>query len=408
VQVRTVTHAGLLSRASWWRLIAMATAVFCAYVPWLERSPVYLHDAEVQFGLQAQSIATTLHDTNGRFLPLYFQMPAIGGNVWFHPMLVYVTAPFLKVLPFSETSIRLPAVFIGVADVVLVYFVALRIFRRESTAIAAAMLLALTPAHFIHSRVAMDYLYPVPFILGWLLCLVTYLDTRRPSLMLAGGLCLGFGFYSYLASVIMMPVYLVFTLVLLLDAHRRPARAYALVVAGFLLPLLFLIPWFIQHPTVYAETVSRYGIYNAKVLNPLQGTKDFLNYNNVQQRVSLYWDFHNPAYLFFAGGSNLVNSTRRAGVFLLPMALFLPVGLFQLATARRNPVMLLLLAGFLTAPIAAGAGPAAVRAGGLSQHGHPVRESLLEVLPHQVPPVRFSRSGQILRSEDSRRCDNPA
>jgi hypothetical protein len=125
------------------------------------------------------------------------------------------------------------------------------------------------------------------------------------------------------------------------------------VVAGFLLPLLFLIPWFIQHPTVYAETVSRYGIYNAKVLNPLQGTKDFLNYNNVQQRVSLYWDFHNPAYLFFSGGSNLVNSTRRAGVFLLPMALFLPVGFFQLATARRNPVTLLLLAGFLTAPIAA-------------------------------------------------------
>ena len=33
----------------------------------------------------------------------------------------------------------------------------------------AALLLALTPAHFIHSRFALDYLYPVPFTLAWLL-----------------------------------------------------------------------------------------------------------------------------------------------------------------------------------------------------------------------------------------------
>jgi 4-amino-4-deoxy-L-arabinose transferase-like glycosyltransferase len=335
------------------KLSVLAVAVFCVYVPWLERSPIYLHDAEVQFGLHAQSIASTLHDTNGRLLPLYFQMPAIGGNVWFHPMLVYLTAPFLTILPFSETSVRLPAVFIGVADVLLIYFVARRVFKRETSAFIAAVLLALTPAHFIHSRVAMDYLYPVPFILAWLLCLVTYLDTRRPWLILAGAVCLGLGFYSYIASVIMMPLYFAMTLAVLFIEHRKLERVHMLAAIGFVLPLLLAIPWFLQHSTVYTETVERYGIYSASRLNPLQGLKDFLNYNNVQERLSLYWDFYNPAYLFFAGGSNLINSTRRAGVFLLPIALFLPVGIYQLTTRRRSSVSLLVLAGFASAPFAA-------------------------------------------------------
>jgi hypothetical protein len=46
-------------------------------------------------------------------------------------------------------------------------------------------------------------------------------------------------------------------------------------------------------------------------------------------------------------------STGRAGVFLLPLAVLLPIGIYQAATQRRTPFHVLLLAGFLAAPLPA-------------------------------------------------------
>ena len=66
--------------------------------------------------------------------------------------------------------------------------------------------IALTPAHYLHSRLAVDHLYPLPFVLGWLLCLQRVLDRCQPAVLFAGALALGIGFYSYLAAVILMPL----------------------------------------------------------------------------------------------------------------------------------------------------------------------------------------------------------
>ena len=46
----------------------------------------------------------------------------------------------------------------------------------------------------------------------------------------------------------------------------------------------------------------------------LQKVRELLNYTNVQDKVSIYWNFFNPSFLFLAGGSNLSLSTRIAGV----------------------------------------------------------------------------------------------
>lgn len=191
-----------VSSTLWLALLGAAT--FALYAWNLGRGPIYLHGAEVLFSLQAHAIATTGHDANSRLLPLYFQMPAIGENVWFHPAIVYFTAPFLLALPFSEWAVRLPSVCIGVIDVVLLYAIARRIFGSDRWALLASALLALTPAHFIHSRVAMDYLYPVPFVMAWLLCLLIFFERGRPGMLFLATSVLGVGFYSYIASVVMM------------------------------------------------------------------------------------------------------------------------------------------------------------------------------------------------------------
>ena len=343
-------------------LALLAAGTFILYAANIGHAPIYLHEAEVLFALHAHSIATTLHDTNGRLLPLYFQMPQIGENVWFHPAIVYAMVPFLRVLPLSEAAIRLPSIFVGLANVVLVYFIAVRLFRSERWALVAAGLLALTPSHFIHSRIAMDYLYPVPFVLAWLLLLLIFLERRDMRIVFAATSCLGVGIYTYIASVAMMPLYLLMTLAVIWSAFDRPLRPALAAIAGFVWPLCLLI-WIAYHPGLLAQTASRYGAPEAAALRGTHGRsmaivldhfRQAARFSSVTARISLYWSFFDPAYLFITGGyANVVNSTRHVGVFPVSFLVLVPVGIAALAGRRRPAVHALIVLGFATAPAAA-------------------------------------------------------
>jgi hypothetical protein len=72
------------------------------------------------------------------------------------------------------------------------------------------------------------------------------------------------------------------------------------------------------------------------------------------ERMSLYWRFFDPAYLFVSGGfTRLTNSTRHVGLFPLPFLALVPLGLLQLSTRRRTPASVVILLGFALAPVAA-------------------------------------------------------
>jgi 4-amino-4-deoxy-L-arabinose transferase-like glycosyltransferase len=343
----------------------LVAAVLSFYSLKLEHTPPHLHRDEVMFALQAQSIASTGRDLDGHVLPLYFEMPTLGDHVWFHPVLVYVTALFLKVLPLNESVIRLPSVVIGMIDVVLMYLIAGRLFHSERWGLIAAALLATTPAHFMHSRMAMDFIYPVPFVMAWLLCLLIYLERLQLRwLFLATGF-LGVGFFSYIASVVTMPLYLLVTLLALWTTSTRSARPYVVAVAGFVCPLLVAAPWLLYHRSFVTDTLGRYQIgVGAQSGGPVvahtspalvvRGFFASLQPSRLTERISLYWRFFDPAYLFVSGGfTRLTNSTRHVAVFLLPFLVLVPLGLVEMFTRRRTPMSLVVFLGFALAPVAA-------------------------------------------------------
>src|SRR4029077_3425033 len=74
---------------------------------------------------------------------------------------------------------------------------------------------------------------------------------------------------------------------------------------------------------------------------------------SVSLRTDVFWNFFNPSFLFFSGDSSVANSTRLVGIFLLPVAILLPCGIYQILAVRRTPFNMLLLWGFVTAPLAA-------------------------------------------------------
>ncbi len=168
---------------------------------------------------------------------------------------------------------------------------------------------------------------------------------------MAATACLGVGFYSYIAAVLLMTMYFGLTaLVLLLT--RQPPRAWAAATLGFAAPLLPFAVWFLRHPTAFSDTAARYNLYDAKNLNALQGFREFLGYPNLERLSALYWSYYSPSFLFFSGDGQMTFSTRSVGVLLMPLLLLLPIGLIRIIRRPSVPAVLALV-GFVTAPAAA-------------------------------------------------------
>jgi 4-amino-4-deoxy-L-arabinose transferase-like glycosyltransferase len=342
--------------------LALAAAMAMLYLPRLGSAPIYLAPDEVVVAVDAHAIATTGRDHfQGRLLPLYFEFRRllVGHRgvreirvSWLPPGIFYAVALVLKILPFSEAWIRLPVALVGIANVLLVYFIGRRLFASEALAALSAILQGLTPAHFIHSRMAADYLFPVPFMLAWFLCLLAYLEGRRERQLFAATLCLGVGLYSYAASTLMMPIYLLITFIVL-AMERRPARSYLLAAGGFLIPATLSIPWLILHPTMITEVLRKYDLNAAGSMTALQSVRSLFTFHRLGDQIGLYWGFFNPRFLFFDGPAEPMFSTRQVGVFLLPVAALLGAGLYATIRAPVTPVRVVLWLGFLTSPIAA-------------------------------------------------------
>lgn len=236
-------------------------------------------------------------------------------------------------------------------DIGLIGVVASRLWSAIGFGLLASALMALTPANFLQAQLAPQALAILPFVLLWLLAVVAFERGGGSRALVCAGIALGVGCYSARPAIVLMPVYLAMTVAL--AWVRGGDRAWAAVVLAFVLSILPAVVWLALHPDVYVRHVNRYGIYDASRLTPLQGAKDFLNYNNVQERISIYWDYFDPVYLFVSGSAPTPNAAPfRPGVFPLALAAFIPAGVYQLLK-RRTPMDLVLIGGLLTSPAAA-------------------------------------------------------
>lgn len=334
-----------MSKFGLFLLIAMSGLLYGTF---LSRVPVHLNQDELGFSLNAYSIAKTGFDENGSFMPFYFWHL---GVMWATPIIVYLTAIFLKFLPLSEVIIRLPSVLVGITNVVLIWFLARRLFKSPKWAFICGVLLTLTPVQFIQSRILLDNLYPVPFILGWLLCLHKFWENKKTWLLLFGVFLLGVGVHSYHATKIMMPIYLLATIFVVWEEIKKKPILLAGVLLSFFLPLVPFIWWLQEYPDTLVDQVKYTRIYDTK-LPPALGFLTLLSPQSLIHRADVFINFFNPSFLFLRGDESLIHSTQRTGVFLLPLAIFLPVGIVM-AWKKYATLGKLLVFGFFTSPIAA-------------------------------------------------------
>ncbi|MFM8533160.1 MAG: glycosyltransferase family 39 protein [Acidimicrobiia bacterium] len=322
-------------------------------------SPAYLNLDEAHFANHAYSLATSGRDLNGNRMPLFISLedplgdrPTLAwGTTWYHPVGFYAIASVLTLAPLSEWSIRLPIALIGVLNLVLVFLVARKWSGTRTTALAAAALLAMTPAHFILSRMALDYLLPVPFTLGWLLALGHLRASPASRSAVAAGLVLGVGCFSYVSSWLVMPVYLAVTAVVLRSELRR-SDLLAPLTGAFCVPLLAWLPWIFLHPEMPGNLLAQYqaGETRRSLLSAVATGTDLTG--AVKTTVAAYWSYFDPSFLFIAGGSSRLVSTGASGVWSLGGGVLLVMALIR-AVTRLGVAERILLGGLLLAPIPA-------------------------------------------------------
>jgi 4-amino-4-deoxy-L-arabinose transferase-like glycosyltransferase len=326
----------------------LAIAVAGLYGSGLGESPPYLMHDELQFSLQARSMAETGHDLAGRRFPVFFTEPEFPPGR--DPMIIYVTAAALKFLPFSESAARLPTALLGAVNVALIFVVGWRLFGNAWLGLLAAVLLAFTPIHFIRARLALSPFYSIPFILGWLIALSAYLRTGSRRSLIAAASCLAISAYTYLACAVMAPVY--FAITAFVAVRRQGWKALAPPIATALLILAPMVIWYATHPERYGQLIEAYRLYGsgtpgaAPMPELAPGTPA-----GPQRWIGLLWQFINPDFLFLSGDSSLINSTRSAGLFPIAFAALIVAGVWS-AARSSDTLTRVVLAGLVTAPLA--------------------------------------------------------
>ena len=257
-------------------------------------APFDLYRDEAFHAVSAHTLATTGRDLRGRRLPLIIAPDEATATVeaGAPPVLVYAMAAIFTVLPVSEATTRLPTLILGVADVLLVYAIGRLLFDRVLLAELAAALVALTPAHFLFSRLALTAQVPVPFVLGWLLCILLYLRRGDAWLLWLAGALLALACAAYFAIMVLVPVYTLLTAGVM---HRRraPVRHYLTFAAGVIVPMLVCVPWLLWDSPELQRIVTHY-----EWRDPRRGSA-------IVDAASTYWTFFGPRFLFVDGAPRI-------------------------------------------------------------------------------------------------------
>lgn len=133
--------------------ILLALILFLAFLlraPFLGDLPS-LYTDEASLGYSAWSILKTGRDEFGTFLPV--SLRSFGD--WKPPLTSYLMVPFIAFFGLNEIAVRAPSLLFGIGTIFLVYFLIGFGFGYDRWGLLAAFLLALSPWHIHHSRMAM-------------------------------------------------------------------------------------------------------------------------------------------------------------------------------------------------------------------------------------------------------------
>ena len=283
---------------------------------------------EAAFNTHGQSI-------RAGWTPAYFR---VRDDHWLQPAGVYANA-LMQRAGGGEVSGRFASAVLGAIGVGLVFLIANLMTGRWWIAAIGAVVLMLTPAHRSFAQLGTDAMLPAVLILLWLWNALRFFKFDSLRSLAAAAVCLGLAVYSHPAA----PLTAVFLWILTLGAAwRRNRTRLAIATLVFIAAWLPAAFWFYRHPDTYADTFGRWVILAAHVRSPLDLVLAFLNPTTLGNRLSLYWGFWNPSWLFFSSPAPL----------LIVAAPLIAAGVYRAVRHVQREIPSLLIGAALIVPLA--------------------------------------------------------
>src|SRR3989344_27566 len=321
-------------------VIILLAAIFRIYK--IDQVPPSLSWDEAANGYNAYTIANYGRDEHGKYFPAYFR--SFGDDK--HPIHIYLTAPFVKILGLNEFSTRLPSAVFGTLNVLLIFFLTNLLFKNKFIALFTAFLLAISPYNIHFSRFNHEVNFVLFFFMLGLVLFFTALKKGGlylPFSILSFGLC----FISYHPAKIVVPVILFFLFILYFRnfLQNKKSLLRASLVAAIFLVIILVNPELLGVARVNQTLLKRDRIIQTNLYKQT-GNEFFGKLDLILTQYS--WHFL-PEFLFIKGDAN-PRLSFQTGQFYKIEAVFLIAGVLFLIH-KRSKEGLLLLVWALIAPI---------------------------------------------------------
>lgn len=346
--MKTTVKIGLL-------LIILLATFFRVYK--LDQVPPSLNWDETAAGYNAYTIANWGRDEWGAKLPLIFTSFRDDK----HPVHIYVTAVFVKLLGLSEFNIRLPSALLGVLSVAVIFYLGKIFFKSDLAALFSAFFLAISPYHMHFSRGLWEVNFAFSFFILGLLFFFLAIQ-KKAWLINLSFFAFGLSILSYHSSkLIVPPLVLALCLIFFEDLKKLSKNFYS----GLFIFLVF-ISLLIVEPRLLGIARAQQTQLNNEDIEKTVIYKTTKNSNLAAGEVTLknYLIHFSPQYLFLSGDQSPRNSTKTFGQFYKTDALFILIGFFYLIKLKSR-IGLIILAWLLLAPLPASlvkGAPSATRA----------------------------------------------
>lgn len=224
----------------------------------LSNVPKGLYLDEASNGYNAYKILTTGRDEWGIKAPLYFR--AFGE--YKNPVFIYGSVPFIALLGLSVFSVRLVSAVFGTLAVIATFLLVRKMFGSKE-AIVASLLLAVSPWHFVFSRIAFEAItLPTFFLLGLFFLLKA--NEKKLFLVLSAA-CFALAVYSYKIAYAFVPFFLLgFFLIYRKKFSLEKVAIFVLFLLLFLLPLFSEFASNEQHRNATNQKNMQFSIFNEK------------------------------------------------------------------------------------------------------------------------------------------------
>lgn len=314
-------------------VVFLSAAVLFSYR--LDQVPQGITADEGAIGYNAVLLSRTLKDETGRFMP-FFTL-TINSTDWKQPLTQYATAFVFKLLPPSVSTLRLVSVAAALVGLALLMWLSSGLLGARAAMISAFVYL-LTPAVIIHSHLGQENVMPIPFTLVWLIGLYLYQTKRSAVYLLLSGISLGLGFYSYRGMRLIVPIWLLISLVYLFGQNLEhfKKKNYRQLPLPFIAFCFGIFPFLAVAPLLNK-------FYANAVFDANSAAK-----SSIYDYLFTYLTSFDPSHLFVRGDITPWHSTGIHGFFLISTAPIFLIGLHR--AIKNGDYWWLVIASFITAP----------------------------------------------------------